>query len=44
MENPSRFYFAATKKILRYLQGTKDYGILYKEQDDNKLIDYSDND
>jgi len=35
MENPSRLYFAASKRILRYLQGTKDYGIMYKKQDDN---------
>jgi hypothetical protein len=42
MENPSRLdilffvryrriLFAATKRILRYLQGTKDHGILYKK-------------
>jgi len=44
MENPSRLYFAASKRILRYRQGTKDHGILYKKQDDNKLIGYSDSD
>ena len=44
MENPSKLYFAATKRILRYLQETKDYGILYKKQNDNKLIGYSNSD
>ena len=44
MKNPSRLYFAAVKRIMRYLQGTKDHGILYKKQDGNRLIGYSNSD
>ena len=44
MENPNKLHLVATKRILRYLQGTKNHGILYKQQDENRLIGYSDSD
>jgi hypothetical protein len=44
MENPSKLHLAAAKRILQYLQGTKNHGILYKQQDENRLIGYSDSD
>jgi len=44
MKNPNKLHLAAAKRILRYLQGTKNHGILYKQQDENRLIGYSDSD
>ena len=44
MKNPNKLHLAATKRILRYLQGTKNHGILYKQQDEKRLIGYSDSD
>lgn len=34
----------AQKRVLRYLQGSKDYGILYDAESTENLIDYSDSD
>ena len=34
----------ATKKVLRYLQGTKDYILMYRRTDDLEMISYSDSD
>jgi len=44
MKNPNKLHLAAAKRILRYLQGIKNHGILYKQQDENRLIGYSDSD
>jgi len=44
IENPSKLHLEAAKRILRYLQGTKNHEILYKQQDENKLIGYSNSD
>jgi len=44
MENPNKLHLTAAKRILRYLQGIKNHGILYKQQDENRLIDYFDSD
>jgi len=44
IENPSRLHLAAAKRILRYLQRTKDHEILYKQQNENRLTGYSDSD
>ena len=30
MQEPSKVHFRAAKRVLRYLQGTMDYGIMYK--------------
>jgi len=44
IENPNKLHFATIKRILRYLQGTKNHGLLYKKQDENRLIVYTDSD
>ncbi|XP_074341823.1 secreted RxLR effector protein 161-like [Apium graveolens] len=44
MQNPSQIHFRAAKRILRYLQGTLDYGIYYKAGENLNLIAYSDSD
>lgn len=31
MKNPKEVHLLAAKRILRYLQGTMDYGIFYKK-------------
>ncbi|KAL0312604.1 UNVERIFIED_CONTAM: Retrovirus-related Pol polyprotein from transposon RE1 [Sesamum radiatum] len=37
MQSPSQVHYGAAKRILRYLQGTKDFGIWYKSTNDAKL-------
>ncbi|KAG6475047.1 hypothetical protein ZIOFF_064264 [Zingiber officinale] len=32
MENPTEIHLLAAKRILRYLQGTKDFGLFYKKE------------
>lgn len=47
MEDPREDQFAAVKRILRYIAGTKDHGIVYgREGDEDKLelIGFSDSD
>ncbi|XP_049363249.1 secreted RxLR effector protein 161-like [Solanum verrucosum] len=44
IEEPSQGHFGAAKRVLRYLQGTMDYGIMYKFGGDLNLIGYSDSD
>ncbi|GMP72937.1 hypothetical protein CsSME_00030810 [Camellia sinensis var. sinensis] len=44
MQYPNQIHFGAAKIILRYLQDTLDYGIMYKAVKDSKLIGYSDSD
>ncbi|XP_021843480.2 secreted RxLR effector protein 161-like [Spinacia oleracea] len=44
MSEPSKAHPTAAKRILRYLKGTKSYGILYKTEDDYKLTGYTDSD
>lgn len=44
MNEPSKLHFAAAKRILRHLQGTKNYGIKYVKEDNSKLIGYTDSD
>ncbi|KAK8935961.1 hypothetical protein KSP39_PZI012924 [Platanthera zijinensis] len=44
ISNPSKEHYDAAKRILRYLQGTKDYGILYKPCQDNTLHGFTDSD
>ncbi|KAL3634756.1 hypothetical protein CASFOL_021810 [Castilleja foliolosa] len=44
MEEPSQLHFSAGKRVLRYIQGTLDYGIVYKAGIEKpKLIGYTDN-
>ena len=40
--NPSMDHWKAEKKILRYLQGTKEYILMYRRTNNLKIVDYSD--
>jgi len=40
--NPGMDHWKAAKKVLRYLQGTKDYMLTYKRSDHLEVIGYSD--
>ncbi|KAA0038076.1 Retrovirus-related Pol polyprotein from transposon TNT 1-94 [Cucumis melo var. makuwa] len=42
--NPGMDYWKAAKKVLRYLQGTKDYMLTYKRSDHLEVIRYSNSD
>ncbi|KAL0553556.1 hypothetical protein IC582_007454 [Cucumis melo] len=42
--NPGMEHWKAAKKVLRYLQGTKDYMLTYKRSDHLEVIGYSDSD
>ncbi|KAK6160335.1 hypothetical protein DH2020_003716 [Rehmannia glutinosa] len=44
MENPTTTHFKAAKRILRYLKGTINFGLLYSVSNDYKLVGYSDSD
>ena len=44
MENPTTTHFKAAKRILRYLKGTIDFGLLYWFSNNYKLVGYSDSD
>ena len=41
MSEPRKAHFAATKMILRYVNGTKSFGILYKIEEDFKLTSFT---
>lgn len=42
--NPGMDHSKAAKKVLRYLQGTKDYMLTYTRSDHLKVVGYSDSD
>ncbi|KAL0533145.1 hypothetical protein IC582_030360 [Cucumis melo] len=42
--NPGMDHWKAAKKVLRYLQGAKDYMLTYKRSDHLEVIEYSDSD
>ncbi|GJT48318.1 ribonuclease H-like domain, reverse transcriptase, RNA-dependent DNA polymerase [Tanacetum coccineum] len=42
MQEPKEQHMKAIKKVLRYVKGTKDYGITYKHNGGNKIYEYSD--
>ncbi|XP_048326799.2 secreted RxLR effector protein 161-like [Ziziphus jujuba] len=42
--NPGVDHWRATNKVMRYLQGTKDYILMYKRTDNLEVIGYSDAD
>jgi len=44
MENPTITYFKFVKRILRYIKGTINFGLLYSVSNYYKLVEYSDND
>ena len=44
MNQPSKLHYAVAKRILRYLQGTKQLGILCKKENGNNLVGFTDDD
>ncbi|XP_044468601.1 secreted RxLR effector protein 161-like [Mangifera indica] len=44
MQNPSKIYYRGAKRILRYLQGIKDYDIWFNPVSKSKLIGYTNSD
>lgn len=44
MSDPSKDHLAATKRILRYIKGTKSHGIMYESENDCRLTGYTDSD
>ncbi|KAL0448264.1 UNVERIFIED_CONTAM: Copia protein [Sesamum latifolium] len=44
MNKLSKTYFATTKRILRYLKGTKNQGVEFKKEENCKLVGYTDSD
>ena len=44
MVEPKRAHWAAAKHVLRYLQGTIDYGLLYTRSKDIRLSGFTDAD
>jgi len=44
MESPVEIHLLAAKRILRYLQGTKDFGLFYKKGEKSDLIGFADSD
>ncbi|XP_059076553.1 secreted RxLR effector protein 161-like [Cryptomeria japonica] len=44
MESPKVIHWNARKRILKYVSGTKNYGIFYSKSNDFKLIGYTDSD
>ncbi|XP_057546996.1 uncharacterized mitochondrial protein AtMg00810-like [Amaranthus tricolor] len=44
MSEPSKDHLTEEKRICRYLNGTKSYGIMYKTEKDFKLTGYTDSD
>ena len=42
--NPGLDHWKAAKKVLRYLQGTKDYKLTYRRTDNLEVVGYSDSD
>ena len=42
--NPGLDHWKAAKKVLRYLQGTKDYKLTYRRSDNLEVVGYSDSD
>ena len=44
MSEPSKDHLTAAKRILRYIKGTKSYGIMYETEKDFKLTGYTDSD
>lgn len=44
METPKETHWEAAKRILMYVNGTNEYGVLYSKIGDFKLIHYTDSD
>nr|KYP43677.1 Retrovirus-related Pol polyprotein from transposon TNT 1-94 [Cajanus cajan] len=44
MENPTEMHLLAAKRILRYLQGTREFGLFYKKGEKSNLLGFTDSD
>ena len=44
MQSPSQIHFGAAKRVLRYIQGTKDFGIWYKSCAQSTMTGFTDSD
>ena len=44
MSKPYSNHMAAAKRILRYIKGTSDYGLVYESNEESKLIGFCDSD
>ena len=44
LSNPGSDHWVAAKRVLRYLQRTKDYMLTYRKSDQLEIIGYSDSD
>jgi len=44
METPKETHWQANKRILKYVNGTKEYGILYTTKNDFRLVGYTNSD
>ncbi|KAL0424084.1 UNVERIFIED_CONTAM: Retrovirus-related Pol polyprotein from transposon TNT 1-94 [Sesamum radiatum] len=44
MQNPSNIHFGAAKRILRYLKGTRSFGLWYSNSNNFELLGFSDSD
>ena len=44
MKNSKTTHFKAVKRIIRYIKGTTNFGLLFSFSNDYKLVGYSDND
>ena len=42
MQEPRESHWNSTKRVLRYIQGTKEFGLLYKRKENCTLVGYSD--
>ncbi|XP_039036736.1 secreted RxLR effector protein 161-like [Hibiscus syriacus] len=44
MHSPSEVHYRATKRVLRFVKGTTDFGVLYARNADIKLVGFTDSD
>ena len=44
MSKPYSNHLAAAKRLLRYIKGTSEYGLIYKRDEDSKLVGFCDSD
>lgn len=44
MEHPTEQHLSAVKRILRYIKGTFDFGVLYKRGEKSELVGFTDSD
>ncbi|KAE9619631.1 putative RNA-directed DNA polymerase [Lupinus albus] len=44
MESPTEMHLLAAKRIFRYLQGTKDFGLFYRRSGKSIMSEFTEND